>query len=236
MDMTAIDVRIKTLMRLKHLTHDEAKHLLLETNWDVDKARDLYTQRTSGQPLPLSSHSGRINDGSGVTLVQVNRSSQMFPNEAEPPSKTSSSDSEPLPKSNAPDSVDTDIIDAPPGPRLHRGMSKATINLPIVMIARDILQKDAAAASMAMDRRDEDDANSFIQTTEFTFVLPDLMRYPEDFKAFLYKDLIDMATLVSLEQGGHLNWWADVGACQRLLPMVTSGDGNCLLHAASLGK
>ena len=86
-----------------------------ETNWDVDKARDLYTQRTSGQPLPLSSHSGRINDGSGVTLVQVNRSSQMFPNEAEPPSKTSSSDSEPLPKSNAPDSVDTDIIDAPPG-------------------------------------------------------------------------------------------------------------------------
>ena len=29
MDMTAIDVRIKTLMRLKHLTHDEAKHLLL---------------------------------------------------------------------------------------------------------------------------------------------------------------------------------------------------------------
>jgi len=82
-------------------------------------------------------------------------------------------------------------------------MSKATINLPIVMIARDILQKDAAAASMAMDRRDEDDANSFIQTTEFTFVLPDLMRYPEDFKAFLYKDLIDMATLVSLEQGGQ---------------------------------
>jgi len=34
---------------------------------------------------------------------------------------------------------------------------------------------------------------------------------------------------------GRLNWWADAGACQRLLPLATTGDGNCLLHAASLG-
>ena len=34
---------------------------------------------------------------------------------------------------------------------------------------------------------------------------------------------------------GRLNWWADVGVCQRLLPLATVGDGNCLLHAASLG-
>lgn len=34
---------------------------------------------------------------------------------------------------------------------------------------------------------------------------------------------------------GQLNWWADVGVCQRLLPLATVGDGNCLLHAASLG-
>ena len=33
---------------------------------------------------------------------------------------------------------------------------------------------------------------------------------------------------------GRLNWWADMGACQRLLPLATTGDGNCLLHAASL--
>ena len=25
-----------------------------------------------------------------------------------------------------------------------------------------------------------------------------------------------------------------MGACQRLLPLATTGDGNCLLHAASL--
>lgn len=34
---------------------------------------------------------------------------------------------------------------------------------------------------------------------------------------------------------GHLNWWADIGICQRLVPLATVGDGNCLLHAASLG-
>ena len=27
-----------------------------------------------------------------------------------------------------------------------------------------------------------------------------------------------------------------MGICQRLIPMATTGDGNCLLHAASLGK
>lgn len=35
---------------------------------------------------------------------------------------------------------------------------------------------------------------------------------------------------------GRLNWWAEMGICQRLLPMATTGDGNCLLHAASLGR
>ncbi len=33
---------------------------------------------------------------------------------------------------------------------------------------------------------------------------------------------------------GRLNWWADLGASQRLWPLATTGDGNCLLHAASL--
>lgn len=34
---------------------------------------------------------------------------------------------------------------------------------------------------------------------------------------------------------GHLNWLANNDRFQRLLPLATSGDGNCLLHAASLG-
>lgn len=36
---------------------------------------------------------------------------------------------------------------------------------------------------------------------------------------------------------GRLNWWTRVVPnCQNLLPLATSGDGNCLLHAASLGE
>ena len=40
---------------------------------------------------------------------------------------------------------------------------------------------------------------------------------------------------IIINSQGRLNWWSDVGACQRLLPLATTGDGNCLLHAASLG-
>lgn len=60
--------------------------------------------------------------------------------------------------------------------------------------------------------------------------------FPDDFREFLEKDLIEISSLLSLEQAGRLNWWADNGVCQRLWPLATTGDGNCLLHAASLGK
>lgn len=35
-----------------------------------------------------------------------------------------------------------------------------------------------------------------------TFVLPDLTKFPADYRAFLEKDLIETSTLVSLEQAG----------------------------------
>lgn len=56
------------------------------------------------------------------------------------------------------------------------------------------------------------------------------------FRAFIEKDLLETATLVTLESAGVLNWWRDgrVPAAPRLLPLATSGDGNCLPHAASL--
>lgn len=68
-----------------------------------------------------------------------------------------------------------------------------------------------------------------------TFTLPDLSIHPPDFSEFLEKDLIEKSSLISLQAAGRLNWWADDGICQRLWPLATSGDGNCLLHAASLG-
>lgn len=68
------------------------------------------------------------------------------------------------------------------------------------------------------------------------FQLPDLTVYSEDFRSFIERDLIEQSMLVALEQAGRLNWWVSVDpTCQRLLPLATTGDGNCLLHAASLG-
>lgn len=37
-----------------------------------------------------------------------------------------------------------------------------------------------------------------------------------------------------MESSQRLNWWVDLGLCRKIWPLSTSGDGNCLLHAASL--
>lgn len=48
------------------------------------------------------------------------------------------------------------------------------------------------------------------------------------------KDLIENSTLLALESSQRLNWWASAYIGQKLWPLSTTGDGNCLLHAASL--
>ena len=108
--------------------------------------------------------------------------------------------------------------------KMERGISHATANESLVSAARTVVQHDFS-----------EDVVCSVETPQFTFTLPDLTRYTEDFRGFLEKDLIELSALISLEQSGRLNWWADTGTCQRLWPLATTGDGNCLLHAASLG-
>ncbi|EZA48963.1 OTU domain-containing protein 7B [Ooceraea biroi] len=102
--------------------------------------------------------------------------------------------------------------------KLARGISRATENAAIVSYARSQL------ASLGT-----------LDTPEFTFSLPDLSVYPDSFRKFLEKDLIENGCLTSLEAAGRLNWWYKSGTTRVLWPLATSGDGNCLLHAASLG-
>ncbi|KAK7481333.1 hypothetical protein BaRGS_00027413 [Batillaria attramentaria] len=109
-----------------------------------------------------------------------------------------------------------------PAPQsLKRGFSNILENESLVSEAR---------SSVLHDIEEDSHHHMYIQS----FVLPDLTSYPEDFRAFLEKELIETSTLISLEQAGRLNWWAEMGLCQRLMPLATTGDGNCLLHAASL--
>jgi len=142
-----------------------------------------------------------------------------------------------------------DLADVEAKKKMERGISHATANESLVSAARNKVQKDfhhiqtvqSSQSNHQFKRADSVDwqiANGqcfVLETPLYTFSLPDLTNYPEDFRGFLEKDLIELSALISLEQCGRLNWWADTGTCQRLWPLATTGDGNCLLHAASLG-
>ncbi|CAO4359821.1 unnamed protein product [Caenorhabditis nigoni] len=75
--------------------------------------------------------------------------------------------------------------------------------------------------------------SSRLRVHGLAFYLPDFGGFPNEFRTFLEKDLIETQTQKRLEASRHLNWWHQFG--QKLYPLSTTGDGNCLLHAASLG-
>lgn len=111
------------------------------------------------------------------------------------------------------------LTPAPECRKLSRGISRATDNEGLVWALRSGTEPEPSALS-----------------SDHIFLLPDISVYPPDFRAFIEKDLLETATLVTLESASILNWWRNgrVPAAPRLLPLATSGDGNCLPHAASL--
>uniref|UniRef100_H3BFS2 ubiquitinyl hydrolase 1 n=2 Tax=Latimeria chalumnae TaxID=7897 RepID=H3BFS2_LATCH len=105
-------------------------------------------------------------------------------------------------------------------------------------LSRGISHASSAIVSLARSHvANECNNDQFpLEMPIYTFQLPDLNVYSEDFRSFIERDLIEQSTMVALEQAGRLNWWSTVcTSCKRLLPLATTGDGNCLLHAASLG-
>ena len=72
----------------------------------------------------------------------------------------------------------------------------------------------------------------FVDLPGYTFTIPHLTAYPTEFRQFIFDRIVDKTAKKSLEEEGCLNWCQ--GATQ-LEPLHTKGDGNCLLHAASLG-
>ncbi|XP_058128567.1 uncharacterized protein LOC131271190 isoform X2 [Anopheles coustani] len=126
--------------------------------------------------------------------------------------------------------IKADSIDILDCKKLERGISRATENVTLVSRARQEFEMDFHAHI-----HEQNDKNlNFIDTPDYTFTLPDLTKYRDDFRKFLEKDLIESSTLNSLEATNRLNWWYESGACRKLWPLATTGDGNCLLHAASL--
>ena len=66
----------------------------------------------------------------------------------------------------------------------------------------------------------------------YTFTIPHLNSYPPDFRQFVFERIVDKTAKKSLEEEKCLNWCMQA---TKLEPLHTKGDGNCLLHAASLG-
>ncbi|XP_055537092.1 OTU domain-containing protein 7B-like isoform X2 [Wyeomyia smithii] len=124
----------------------------------------------------------------------------------------------------------TDSIDVFDCKKLERGISRATENVNLVSRARQEFEMDFHTHCHEQNEKNL----NFIDTPDYTFTLPDLTKYSEEFRKFLEKDLIESSTLNSLEATNRLNWWYDSGVCRKLWPLATTGDGNCLLHAASL--
>ncbi|XP_055601064.1 OTU domain-containing protein 7B-like isoform X2 [Uranotaenia lowii] len=124
----------------------------------------------------------------------------------------------------------TDSIDIFDCKKLERGISRATENVTLVSRARQEFEMDFHTHCHEQNEKNL----NFIDTPDYTFTLPDLTKYSDEFRKFLEKDLIESSTLNSLEATNRLNWWYDSGVCRKLWPLATTGDGNCLLHAASL--
>ncbi|XP_054477867.1 OTU domain-containing protein 7B isoform X2 [Anoplopoma fimbria] len=116
-----------------------------------------------------------------------------------------------------------EVVQAATEKRLSRGISHASST--IVSLARSHVSSTGGSSTEPL-----------LDTPLCTFQLPDLTVYRDEFRGFIERDLIEQSMMVALEHAGRLNWWTKVVSnCQNLLPLATSGDGNCLLHAASLG-
>eukprot|EP00117_Sycon_ciliatum_P045381 scpid52090/ scgid32627/ OTU domain-containing protein 7B; Cellular zinc finger anti-NF-kappa-B protein; Zinc finger A20 domain-containing protein 1; Zinc finger protein Cezanne len=74
-----------------------------------------------------------------------------------------------------------------------------------------------------------------LEFSNMTMMLPDFRSLPNVFVEFIEEELLDKMMLSALESSGSLNWLSAKFPASRLFPLRTSGDGNCLLHAASLG-
>ena len=142
--------------------------------------------------------------------------------------------------------------------RLKRGISKSVENSNIVIRQRELILQDIHENGLNSEIRFEWSKYTFMlpDTTSYpedlrAFLHKELIETSTLVsleQAGIYWSHFVFLTSLKLSYGvfhtkdcllnastGRLNWWADIGACQRLLPFATTRDGNCLLHAASLG-
>ena len=91
---------------------------------------------------------------------------------------------------------------------------------------REIVRKDVVVPEDVTKHRYLD------SSTKHSFLLPSFQDFPIEFRKFVYSFLVDGHILRELEATRRLNWCHSLG---RMITVNTLGDGNCLMHAASIG-
>ncbi|CAF1351895.1 unnamed protein product [Adineta ricciae] len=115
-------------------------------------------------------------------------------------------------------------------PIIHRALSTVSANQTLVNNQRNALARNFRRISV----------NDEIVTIDHTdadasFLLPNLRELPDEIRTRVMDSLVDTPTMTTLEESKRLNWWVNKRLpCPKLYPLLTSGDGNCLLHATSL--
>lgn len=99
-------------------------------------------------------------------------------------------------------------------------------DLDTALEVRELIEKDIFISVDATSSR------FFRNTPRSNFVLPKLSEYAVDYRKFIASYLVDTQIYKDLQTTKQLNWCSSVYS---LVPILTMGDGNCLMHAASLG-
>lgn len=106
---------------------------------------------------------------------------------------------------------------------LQRTMSLTDVNTSSAI--RDGIERDVTIPA------DKNKHRFLLCLPRHNFVLPSLTRFDQDFRKFLLSALVDLSLMRKLEASKCINWCSML---PRFLPLLTMGDGNCLMHAASL--
>ncbi|XP_068699124.1 tumor necrosis factor alpha-induced protein 3-like isoform X1 [Montipora foliosa] len=112
----------------------------------------------------------------------------------------------------------------PPSHLFERNISLNDLDL--ALDVREIVRKDVVVPEEATKHRHLGDS------TKYSFVLPSLQSLEDEFRKFVFSFLVDGHILRELETARRLNWCSSL--C-RMVTVNTLGDGNCLMHAASIG-
>ena len=110
-------------------------------------------------------------------------------------------------------------------PCLELKRSVSLNDLDAALWVREMIEKDVVLPEDATKHR------HFQSLTRLSFALPSMQFFPPGLYQLVFSKLIDEHIMKELQATRRLNW---CGSVAPMVTLMTLGDGNCLMHAASL--